>query len=228
MKAALLFVLAACAARGDTLGAMKSRLVLGLPVDKGMQEAYRGEVAINGVPARLFIYRWDGGFGRLSADAAGMGWKRKADLGTAFAGPEGEIRASLWGRNGKVLLLALPRGKTGWVAMALFRDMPRFGERGADAPGRDPAGFPRTGAALRILHVAGPGYEAACYRSPAPPSAVLADARRLLSALGWKADILAGSAVTASARGRPVLTVHARPDGRGSNYLVLATEEPER
>ena len=210
------------------MGAMKSRFVLGLPVDKGMQEAYRGEVSINGVPARLFIYRWDGGFGRLSADAAGMGWKRTGNLTTAFAGPEGEIRASLWGRNGKVLLLALPRGKTGWVAMALFRDMPRFGEPGADAPGRDPAGFPRIGAALRVLHVAGPGYEAACYRSPAPPATVLADARRALSARGWKADILAGTAVTASARGRPVLTVHARPEGRGSSYLVLATEEPER
>jgi hypothetical protein len=228
MVLAPLFALAACVCHGDTLGALKARLVYRLPVEKGMTEAYRGSVAINAVPARCFIYRWGGGYGRLSSAAERLGWKRDSDLGAGVSSPDGPVRASLWKQEGKVLLLAVPRGRGGWVAMALFSGLPRFAGDGAEAPGRDPGGLSRMGSALRILHVAGPGYEAACYRSPAPPSAVLREARERLSVRGWKAELLAGSAVTATARGRPTVTVHASPEGRGSSYLVLATEEAQR
>lgn len=108
---------------------------------------------------------------------------------------------------------------------AVFDGVPVWANEAGDAPGREPAGVPRLGGARRLLHLSGRGFEAACYSTPVAPSALLAEAAHRLPGIGWRVDPLGASGLAAVRAGRPYVCVWTRPDGTGTVFVVIATEE---
>jgi len=224
-SAVIAVLLAGRAAAGGWFGAP------GLPRVEGMTRVLEGEVRINLSPARfaisagsvLHLVRV------LDAAARSAGWvpdrSRRVlpvpggalDLRTYRAGKRWLMQGSVGGRTGE------PDSSV--TVQALFDRLPSWVSAEGEAPGRDPARWPRLASARRLLHLGGRGFEAACYLTPASPAVLRADAARRLAAAGWRTEPLGSAGLSASRAGRPDTVLWARPDGTGTVFVVIATEE---
>jgi hypothetical protein len=157
-----------------------------LPVSAGMRELHRESIVMNGVSASLRIFSCAGGEREYRSRLLARGWRRignrRAKLGTLL----GDLEFTAWEKNDRSLLVGHPSADEDWVALALFAGKPAGPGLTGDAPGREPAGFPRPPSGTRIFHLAGGNWESAAYRSPLDPGTLLESAARKLAATGWK------------------------------------------
>jgi hypothetical protein len=205
-----------------------------LPAVAGTERVLEGEVRVNLTPARFAISVGAApALATLDAAAQAAGWR---------PGPERRVLPTPGGtldlrsyRDGERWLMqgsvAGAGADPGVIVQAVFAGVPRWAagidgaRNGDEAPGREPAGWPRLAAARRILHLEGRGFEAACYSTPAPPSAVLAEAVRRLAGQGWRVEPLGGRGMFAVRSGRPDTALWTRPEYGGTVFVVIATRE---
>lgn len=192
-----------------------------LPLSAGMRELHRESVVMNGVPTSLRIFTCGEGRAGYRARLRDRGWRRTGGRRTDRETPLGCLAFTAWEKNGRVLLVGHPSAGEGWVALALFAGKPAASVRRGDAPGRDPAGFPRPPSSTRLFHLAGGTWESAGYRSPANPGGLLAEAVRKLDAAGWRHQGAGEDALAASSPDgvRVVLLVVA--DGSGCVFILM-------
>jgi len=211
-----------------------------LPSVAGTQCVLEGELRVNLTPARYAISVGSApAAAALDAAARAAGW-RPGRGQRVLPTPGGPLELRTY-RDGDRWLMQGSVAGTGEdpavVVQAVFSGMPRWlagtggspavggGRTGDDAPGREPAGWPRLAAARRILHLEGNGFEAACYSTGAPPSAVLAEAGRRLAGSGWRVEPLGGRGLAATRPGRPDTALWTRPEKCGTVFVVIATRE---
>ncbi len=188
---------------------------------------FAGRATINLTPAEYEVCAGGGTGDRLDLAARRAGW-RPAPAGAVvlpIAGGAVVLRAYVAGAA--CLLQGVTDGAAPVTVRARLEQAPVWAGPAGEAPGREPAGAPRPAAGRRLLHVAGRGFEAACYRSSAPVREVLRDAARRLAWRGWNAAPLGKSGLLAARAGSPDLAWHARADDGGSLVLVMASERTE-
>ncbi|MEK7476380.1 MAG: hypothetical protein AAB152_12210 [Candidatus Coatesbacteria bacterium] len=203
-----------------------------LPRVEGMTRVLEGTVRINLTSARYAVSA-----GPLAAVAPAFeaaaraaGWVPEQAGRRVFPVPGGALDLRAYRAGTRWLLQGVTDGRPGepdscFAVQALFDGVPPWADGAGEAPGRDPAGWPRISSARRLLHLGGRGFEAACYATSAPPSGVLAEAARRLPAAGWRTEPLGAGGLAATRAGRPDTALWTRPDGTGTVFIVIATEE---
>jgi hypothetical protein len=189
---------------------------------EGLAEVCAGEVRINGVAARYAVVTPGKGADALDRILEVQGWKTSAAAPVRIPGDVNGMHLSTYERRGEWLWAAEPADHDTWAVLAVFGSRPDAVRADRDAPGREPMGLPRFGGGRRVLHLAGRGFEAACYRAQVTPGAILAEARMRLGAMGWTTSIVSTTGLAANRAGAPPVAVVAEPAGTGSTVLVLA------
>ncbi len=202
-----------------------------IPRIDGMSAVIAGAVSINGTEARYAISSGDAGSPVATLDRAARraGWQPEATR-RSIPVPAGDLDLRSY-RSGKSWLIqgAVRRrpGENGPAVaiQALFDRVPKWAGDDGEAPGREPAGWPRLSSARRLLHLAGRGFEAACYASPAAPARLRAEAERRLREAGWRTQPLGEAGLAAPRAGRPDTALWLRAEGRGTTFVLISTEE---
>ncbi len=193
------------------------------PAD-GMEPVFAGEGEINGVTAQFAVWAAGGVAMTLATSIEMAGWSAAAVPGRLLAVPAGAVRLRAFRLGARWLILAVPDGAGQVAAAAWFDRRPQWaGPAGGDAPGREPAGWPRLAAAHRLLHLRGVGFEAACYRTAAGAEEVVAEAGRRLPAAGWRVTRTDPASLAAWRPGAPDVALRALAQPDGALFLVLAT-----
>jgi hypothetical protein len=202
-----------------------------LPRVAGMTPVLEGTVRINLTSARYAI---SAGLATalapaLEAAARDAGWVPEQGR-RVLPVPGGALDLRAYRAGTRWLLQGITDGRPGEpdscvVVQALFDGVPSWANGEGEAPGRDPAGWPRLASARRLLHLGGRGFEAACYATPAPPGVVQAEAGRRLRSAGWRTEPLGAAGLAATRLGSPDTALWTRPDGTGTVFVVIATEE---
>lgn len=187
----------------------------------GLSELYTGEVRINTTHARYAVVCEPEGRPGLTSALGRQGWHATAAF-TNLAGLSGGVTLRTFERENGLLLAVLPGGGEDWAVIAVFAGRPVWADATGDAPGREPLGLPRFGGGRRMLHLEGRGFEAACYRAPVLPRALVAEAAFRLTSSGWTVAPAAAAGLTASRPNAPPIAVVAEPLDNGSTFLVLA------
>lgn len=202
-----------------------------IPAAGGMTGILEGALSINTAKARYAISAGSatGLASALDAAAREDGWLPEPEV-RVMQVPAGEMALRSYRRGARWLLQGVVNGKAGdpesaVAVQAVFDSVPEWAGAGGEAPGREPAGWPRLAGARRLLHLGGDGFEAACYSTPAAPRSVVAEAARRLAAAGWRTDPLGDSGLAARRAGSPETALWARPEGSGAFFIVIATKE---
>lgn len=200
------------------------------PVTPSLRQVLAGSVEVNRTAADYRLFRVEEGRPGAGKAAREEGWRPLPGARKEFLTPAGVVAFDGYGRGGEVLLVGSPVGKAGpggrdadgWVVMIVFARPPVWVDGKGEAPGREPAGWPRLASSRRILHLAGTGFEAACYRSPGRAAGVVAQARERLAAAGWKVVQVADGGLAVSRPGGRESFLFARDEDRGCTFLVMA------
>lgn len=208
-----------------------------IPEVDGMAPVLAGRVVINRTAARYVISSGSPSAPGAALDRAAReaGW-RPAEAGRRLAVPAGKLELRSYRSGDRWLVQGIVRGVPAGTAaresdgaavavQAVFDGMPVWANAEGEAPGDEPAGWPRPASARRLLHLAGRGFEAACYATPASPAWILSEAARRLRAAGWRTEPLGSAGLSASSPGRPDSALWTRPEGKGCVFVVIATEE---
>jgi len=199
-----------------------------LPVTDAMREVLSGAVAINNTPAIYSFFSVGGREAGVDEEAGSAGWRRMRDVRGDVMSPAGRIEFTGYERDGRTLLVGTPleRGRErNWVVRGLFERRPVWAGRDGEAPGREPAGWPKFPSARRILHLAGTGFEAACSRSPATPAVVLTQTRGWMARRGWEVTEVSTSVVAAKRPDGTGIFLFVREEGRGCTFMVISVTE---
>ena len=217
----VLLAVASMAAEGPRTAVVSVLPAVILPVSAGMRELQRESIVMNGVPASLRIFTCAGGENVYRSRLLARGWRRignrRAGLGTLL----GNLEFTAWEKNGRSLLVGHPSAGEDWVALALFAGRPAGPGPAGDAPGREPAGFPRPPSGTRLFHLAGEKWESAAYRSPLDPGALLDSAARKLTATGWKYQSAGADALVAAGPEGARVILLAMKDGLGCVFILM-------
>jgi hypothetical protein len=210
--------------------ALQARWALRLPVVGTMRQVLAGSVRINTTPARYFVFMPGDGKRDIESRAKKLGWSAMPGMRRSFVSPAGNVEFTGYRSQGRILLVGAPVEDRGWVAMALFDGTPVWLDERGEAPGRDPAGCPRLLSSRRLLHVAGAGFEAACYTSPAAAGVLLAHARSQLQSAGWTVNAGAerhgrnARGLMAARGGGTEAVLYAMPEGNGCAFLLMVLD----
>lgn len=198
-----------------------------LPVSRSMRQVLEGSVRINRTPARYFVYTVQRNVPRLdiSSRARQLGWRLLPDVERTFLSLVGAVKLRGYGRDEKLLLIGEPEHSGDgerWVVMALLDRKPVWMDAHGDAPGREPAAWPRLASARRVLHLAGKQFEVACYRSAASLSILLAEARARLMQEGWRITQAGEQGLSAVRWDGSEAVLFGRAEDPGCTFLVMA------
>jgi hypothetical protein len=213
-------LLLACLAAGSTGRTNVASPFLVWPT--GISERCAGDVVLNRTPARYALVTLPHGGQALARLLISQGWRETRPSASDLVGPTCAVTVRTYRQDGHLLLAAVPGGDASWAVLAVVATRPGWSGVDHDAPGREPLGLPRFGGAHRLLHVAGHGFEAACYRSSASPRSLLAEAGLRLGAAGWTVSPVAASGLAANRSGAPPVALMSESNGTGSSFMVLA------
>ena len=198
-----------------------------LPVSGSMHQVLAGSVRINQTPARYFVYtvRHPSRVNGIFSHARALGWRSLPGVAQVSLSPVGEVKFQGYERAGRLLLIGAPEDPEdgeSWVAIAMFDRPPIWVDGRGEAPGREPAGWPRLASSRRLLHLAGTGFEAACYRSPASSRALMAQAKAQLASGGWQVTQAGGQGLIASKPDGTEAVLFVRDEERDCTFLVIS------
>lgn len=195
-----------------------------MPQVDGVAPLMSGRATINLAPAEYEIRAGAGTLKSLDDAARAAGWRPATTGVIVLPTSRGAVDLHAYTAGTAWLLQGRTDGPEPVTVRARLEQAPVWTDATGEAPGREPGDAPRPSAGRRLLHVAGDGFEAACYRSPGSPAAVLRDAARRLAWRKWNVAPLGDAGLLAARPGSPDLAWHVRSDGTGSLVLVLASE----
>ena len=200
------------------------------PATSAMRQVLAGSVEVNRTAAeyRMFDAAEEGA--PIEEIVRRAGWRRLAEVSREFITPGGVVGFDGYSRDGAVLLVGVPLCRYGapagecedWVVMVAFARRPVWVDDRGEAPGREPAGWPRLTSSRRILHLAGVGFEAACYRSPVGAAGVMSEARERLGTAGWRVVQVADRGISAAGPDGRESFLFVRDEERGCSFMVVA------